>query len=143
MSDRGGDQWGCTQIETPIIKPAPIDDDDDNDEQGRGSRLDRNDSDLLRSPSEAGWALEVKWDGIRAQLRYDGRRVCVRSRPRRDCTAEFPELTAIADALVGRHVILDGELVCFDHAGKPDFALSGRGAAGDPATAPRALRPHC
>ena len=46
----------------------------------------------------------------------------MRSRPRRDCTAEFPELTAIADALVGRHVILDGELVCLDHAGKPNFA---------------------
>lgn len=42
-------------------------------------------------PAEAGWALEVKWDGIRAQLRFDDRRVCVRSRPGRDCTAEFPE----------------------------------------------------
>jgi bifunctional non-homologous end joining protein LigD len=40
--------------------------------------------------TEAGWALEVKRDGMRAQLRYDGRRVCVRSRPGRDCTAEFP-----------------------------------------------------
>ncbi|MGZ6576589.1 MAG: hypothetical protein ACXVHJ_37100 [Solirubrobacteraceae bacterium] len=28
------------------------------------------------APTEAGWALEVKWDGLRAQLRYDGRRVC-------------------------------------------------------------------
>lgn len=59
---------------------------------------------------------------MRAQLRYDGRRVCVRSRPGRDCTAEFPELAAIADALAGRRVILDGELVCLDHEGRPDFA---------------------
>ncbi len=49
---------------------------------------------------------------MRAQLRYDGCRVCVRSRPGRDCTAEFPELAAIAEALDGRRVILDGELVC-------------------------------
>ena len=74
------------------------------------------------APTEAGWALEVKWDGIRAQLRYDGRRVCVRSRPGRDCTAEFPELAVIAEALDGRRVILDGELVCLDSDGKPDFA---------------------
>ena len=32
------------------------------------------------APTEAGWALKVKWDDMRAQLRYDNRRVCVRSR---------------------------------------------------------------
>ena len=48
--------------------------------------------------------------------------MCVRSRPGRDCTAEFPELAAIAEALDGRRVILDGELVCLDSEGKPDFA---------------------
>src|SRR5438270_7287608 len=74
------------------------------------------------APTAAGWALEVKWDGTPPQLRYAGRRVCVRSRPGRDCTAEFPELAAIAEALANRRVILDGELVCLDGAGKPDFA---------------------
>ena len=59
---------------------------------------------------------------MRAQLRYDGRRVCVRSRPGRDCTAEFPELAAIAEALAGRRVLLDGELVCLDADGRPNFA---------------------
>jgi hypothetical protein len=39
----------------------------------------------------------------------------------RDCTAEFPELVAIADSLAGRRVILDGELVCLDAEGKPEF----------------------
>ena len=66
--------------------------------------------------------LEVKWDGMRAQLRYDGRRLCVRSRPGRDCTDEFPELRVVAGALGGRCVILDAELVCLGHDGKPDFA---------------------
>ena len=74
------------------------------------------------APTEAGWALEVKWDGMRAQLRYDGGRVCVRTRPGRNCTAEFPELAAIAEALGSRRVLLDGELVCLDAEGKPNFA---------------------
>lgn len=53
------------------------------------------------APTEAGSALEVKWDSMRAQLRYDGRRVCVRTRRGRDCTAEFLELAAIGEALAG------------------------------------------
>jgi len=46
--------------------------------------------------SGSGWASEVKWDDIRAQLQYDRRRVCLHSRARRDCTGEFRELVAIA-----------------------------------------------
>jgi bifunctional non-homologous end joining protein LigD len=78
-------------------------------------------------PKGEGWAVEVKFDGIRLQLRYDGRRVCVRSRPGRDCTEEFPELAAVGAAF-GRHrVLLDGELVCLADDGTPDFArLRGR-----------------
>ncbi len=68
------------------------------------------------------WALEVKSDGIRAQVAYDGRRLCLRSRPGRDCTGEFPELRALAEELPARQLILDGELVCLDSAGRPDFA---------------------
>ena len=70
---------------------------------------------LLRGgtpPDGAGWAVEVKFDGMRSQLRYDGRRLCLRSRPGRDCTVEFPELAELADALGRRHVALDVELVC-------------------------------
>jgi bifunctional non-homologous end joining protein LigD len=65
--------------------------------------------------------MEVKWDGIRAQLRFHGGSVCLRSRPGRDCTAEFPELAAIGEQLHGHQVILDGELVCLGADGKPDF----------------------
>jgi bifunctional non-homologous end joining protein LigD len=71
-------------------------------------------------PSASGWALEVKWDGMRAQLRFDDRRVTVRSRPGRDCSAQFPELQAIAGAL-REQAVFDGELVCFDAEGLPDF----------------------
>ena len=69
-----------------------------------------------------GWAVEVKFDGIRLQLRRDGRAIRLRSRPGRDCTEEFPELAPIQTAL-GRHrVVLDGELVCLGADGAPDFA---------------------
>jgi bifunctional non-homologous end joining protein LigD len=78
-------------------------------------------------PDGDDWALEVKFDGMRAQLRWDGRTLCLRSRPGRDCTAEFPELRPIADGLRDRRVILDGELVCFAPEGHPNFErLRGR-----------------
>ena len=57
---------------------------------------------------------------MRAQLRSDGRRVTVRSRPGRDCTNEFPELSALGEVLDDQ-ILLDGELVCFDPRGLPDF----------------------
>jgi bifunctional non-homologous end joining protein LigD len=73
-------------------------------------------------PVGDGWALEVKFDGMRLQLRRDGRAVCLRSRPGRDCTDEFPDLALIHGTL-GRHrVLLDGELVCLAADGSPDFA---------------------
>jgi ATP-dependent DNA ligase len=58
---------------------------------------------LLRAtdtvPTRAEWSLEVKWDGMRAQLACDGRKVALRSRTGRQCVEQFPELRAIADAL--------------------------------------------
>ena len=79
------------------------------------------------APEGDGWAIEVKFDGMRAQVRHDGLDLCVRSRPGRDCSDEFPELDAMRDALGHRQVILDGELVCFGDDGRPDFErLRGR-----------------
>src|SRR5438067_1289171 len=53
-------------------------------------------------PDGDGWALEIKWDGCRAQLRYDGHSVSLRTRNGRECSENFPELTEIAGAL-GKH----------------------------------------
>src|SRR3954453_12778876 len=70
---------------------------------------------------DGAWAVEVKFDGIRAQLRVDrARGWCVRSRPGRDCTAQFPELAALADELAPHRVIIDGELVHLAADGRPD-----------------------
>jgi bifunctional non-homologous end joining protein LigD len=80
---------------------------------------------LARSgmPTDAeGWAYEVKFDGVRAQLRLDGGTLCLRSRPGRDCTEAFPELGQLAAGLRRRRLLLDGELVCLNQEGEPDFA---------------------
>src|SRR3954471_2150442 len=68
------------------------------------------------------WALELKWDSMRAQFRVarDGS-WCLRSRPGRTCSEQFPELAAVATALDGHEVLLDGELVCLGADGRPDF----------------------
>jgi bifunctional non-homologous end joining protein LigD len=73
-------------------------------------------------PAGAGWAVEVKFDGMRLQLRHDGHAVCLRSRPGRNCSEEFPGLAAITGVLGRRRVLLDGELVCLGADGNPDFA---------------------
>ena len=73
-------------------------------------------------PDGDGWALEVKWDGCRAQLRYDGRSVSLRTRHGRECVEDFPELAEIAGVLGDHRVTLDGELVCLRPDGHPDFA---------------------
>jgi bifunctional non-homologous end joining protein LigD len=78
------------------------------------------------APTGPGWAMEVKWDGVRIQLRHDGASICLRTRPGRRCTEEFPELDDIRGQLGRRRVILDGELVCLGPDGKADFAASGR-----------------
>ncbi|MGZ4182950.1 MAG: ATP-dependent DNA ligase [Solirubrobacteraceae bacterium] len=73
-------------------------------------------------PDGEAWALEIKWDGCRAQLRYDRRSASLRTRSGRECSDDFPELAAIAEALGSRQVTVDGELVCLRPDGRPDFA---------------------
>jgi bifunctional non-homologous end joining protein LigD len=65
------------------------------------------------------WAWETKWDGWRALIYIDSG-VKVRTRSGRQVSDSLPELAALVDALDGRNVILDGELIaCPD--GKVDF----------------------
>jgi bifunctional non-homologous end joining protein LigD len=79
---------------------------------------------LLRAgdlPRDERWAVEVKFDGCRAQIRAHAGAFTIRTRPGRLCTGQFPELAALADAMPDG-LILDAELVCLDAAGRPDFA---------------------
>ncbi|MFT3716601.1 MAG: non-homologous end-joining DNA ligase [Gordonia sp. (in: high G+C Gram-positive bacteria)] len=69
------------------------------------------------------WAFEGKWDGYRVLARILDGRIRLQSRSGIDMTADFPELDVLTDALAGHDVILDGEVVALDDAGRTDFTL--------------------
>lgn len=78
----------------------------------------------LGTPDEsgaAGWAFEMKWDGIRAIAEVADGAVRLASRNGIDITGTYPELDRLADALDG-DAILDGEIVSLNPAGRPEFA---------------------
>ncbi|HEX6432923.1 MAG TPA: DNA ligase D, partial [Gemmatimonadales bacterium] len=67
-----------------------------------------------------GWLFELKMDGYRALAVRDGE-PCLLSRNGNDLTACFPEVTRALKALPHERLILDGELVAVDAAGRPNF----------------------
>lgn len=73
-----------------------------------------------------GWAVEFKWDGVRAIVDGTAEGVRLTSRNGNDLSAGYPELARSASLggwAAGRSVVLDGELVALDAAGRPDFGL--------------------
>jgi DNA ligase 1 len=65
-------------------------------------------------------AMEYKYDGARIQLHRDGDRVAIWSRRMSDVTRSLPDIVAIARRdLAGAPLILDGEVVPLDAAGRP------------------------
>lgn len=56
------------------------------------------------------WAFEPKLDGWCAVVYVDGD-VTVRTRTGRDVSVALPELAPLGEALAGRGIVLDGELV--------------------------------
>lgn len=67
------------------------------------------------------WAVEVKWDGIRAIAYCKPGRVELRTRNLNDVTVQYPEVRRISRALGSHEAVLDGELVAFDENGRPSF----------------------
>jgi bifunctional non-homologous end joining protein LigD len=67
------------------------------------------------------WSYEVKWDGVRALVAVEGGRLTLTSRNGNDITAAYPELRGLGTALGSTSALLDGEVVAFDSAGRPDF----------------------
>jgi bifunctional non-homologous end joining protein LigD len=77
-------------------------------------------------PIGAGWAYELKWDGVRALAVLGGRgpRFRLFARSGAEITDGYPELGAVGAALraVGLDdVVLDGEIVALGEDGKPNF----------------------
>lgn len=73
-------------------------------------------------PSGPGWAVEYKWDGFRGRCLVDGSSVKVFSRNAADVSSTFPELSGIAAVAGHRRLLLDGEIVALDRAGRPSFS---------------------
>jgi bifunctional non-homologous end joining protein LigD len=81
--------------------------------------------------TKKGWVFELKYDGFRILAEKmehpeDTARLVYRSG--RDATGIFPEITQAVIDLPYRSVLLDGEVVILDEAGKPDFQLLQRRA---------------
>jgi bifunctional non-homologous end joining protein LigD len=70
---------------------------------------------------DAGWAFEIKWDGVRAITYWRPGEVRVESRNLNDVSARYPELRALGPELGSREAVLDGEIVSFDEDGRPSF----------------------
>jgi bifunctional non-homologous end joining protein LigD len=69
------------------------------------------------------WAFEIKWDGFRTLAFVAGGTVRLQSRSLNESTAEFPELRGLGEAVASHEVVLDGEVVALDEAGRPSFGL--------------------
>jgi bifunctional non-homologous end joining protein LigD len=72
-------------------------------------------------PPLNGWTIEPKWDGIRVIAEATNRRVHLWSRNGIDKAGQFAEVSDALAALVEREgpMVLDGELIAVDRAGKP------------------------
>jgi bifunctional non-homologous end joining protein LigD len=67
------------------------------------------------------WALEMKWDGVRALAFIEQGRVRLMSRTERDITVAYPELAGLGHATSHKQLLLDGEVVVFGADGWPSF----------------------
>ena len=69
------------------------------------------------------WAVEMKWDGIRALVAVRDGHVSLVTRNGIDVTPRYPEITAAAAAFRPATGVYDGEIVAPDASGRPDFGL--------------------
>jgi bifunctional non-homologous end joining protein LigD len=78
-------------------------------------------------PDDGNWALEMKWDGVRALAFVESGRVRLMSRTERDITVTYPELAGLSHATAHKQLLLDGEIVVFGADSWPEFeALQSR-----------------
>ena len=75
----------------------------------------------LTPPASQEYIYEVKWDGIRAIVCLDEGQIRIHGRRRLDITKQFPELQIPEQAFRATSAVFDGEIVCLDAEGKPDF----------------------
>jgi len=74
-----------------------------------------------KPPDSEDYIYEVKWDGIRALISLDEGEIKIHGRNRMDITKQFPELLIAEQALRATSGLFDGEIVCLDADGRPNF----------------------
>jgi bifunctional non-homologous end joining protein LigD len=72
-------------------------------------------------PSGSEWLHELKFDGYRMLCHCNGDDVRFWSRNRKDWTAKFPQVAKALQKFPARQVVLDGEIVIVDAAGRTSF----------------------
>ena len=93
---------------------------------------------LPAASRDSEYGYELKWDGVRTVAYIATGTFRLMSRNDKDVTRSYPELTDLSIAVNDRQLVLDGEIVAFDDAGRPSFgALQYRMHVGDPAQARR------
>lgn len=70
-----------------------------------------------------GWGYEEKYDGYRFLAYKEGKRVSLMSRNEIDYAPTYPEVAAAIASLRPKTLLLDGEVVVFDHEGVSRFQL--------------------
>ncbi len=70
---------------------------------------------------DSNWAVEVKWDGVRAIAYCRPGRLELQTRNLNVVTSQYPEVRRLSRQLGSRDAVLDGELVAFDEEGRPSF----------------------
>ena len=74
-----------------------------------------------KPPDSADYLYEVKWDGLRALISLDEGEIRIHGRNGLDMTKQFPELLIPQQAFRATSGLFDGEIVCLEADGKPDF----------------------
>lgn len=73
-------------------------------------------------PGGPGWAVEMKWDGVRIIAIREAGDCTLLSRNGNDVSAAYPEIVSALKDLPGKgSLILDGEIVAPDREGAPSF----------------------
>jgi bifunctional non-homologous end joining protein LigD len=90
-----------------------------------------------------GWAAELAWGGVRAIARCRPGRLDLRGADLEEIGARWPEVHRLSRQIGAHDAVLDGELVVFDDAGRPDRQrLARRDKPGSESAARRRARDY-
>jgi bifunctional non-homologous end joining protein LigD len=78
---------------------------------------------VRKLPTGSRWEYEAKWDGYRIEAMKEGKHVRLFSRRGADFTKKFAAAARAVEAVPGKRIVLDGEVVAVDPKGRPSFQV--------------------